>query len=218
MLDQSRIEAVDADGALRETAEAAASSRKDLLRRAAAAGGGLVGGGLLLAALPRGARAQSRVDVDILNFALVLEELEAAFYAEALAGGALSAPVRAFAQTVGDHEAQHVAAIREVLGDAAVARPRFDFQGTTAAEATFLATAVQLEGVGVAAYKGAAPAIRSRAVLAAALAIHSVEARHASWARRLNGNRPVVASFDVPLTPAQVARRVDETGFILADD
>jgi rubrerythrin len=191
--------------------------RAGFLRRAAAAGAGLVGGGALLAALPRAAGAQGRGDVAILNFALLLEELEAAFYAEALAGGALSAPVRAFAQTVGEHEAAHVAAIRDVLGDDAIERPQFNFQGTTANEATFLATAVELEGIGVSAYKGAAPAIRSRQILAAALSIHSVEARHASWVRRLNGNRPVIASFDVPLTARQVVRRVAATGFIVEE-
>lgn len=193
-------------------------TRSAFILRGALAAGAAYGA---MSAGPFVARALAQTgaaDMDVLGFALGLEELEAAFYAEAVARGALAGPVRAFAQTVGEHEAAHVAALRDVLGDDAIARPRFDFRGTTANQETFLATAVELEGVGVAAYKGAAPAIRSRQVLAAALSIHTVEARHSSWARRLNGNRPVVASFDVPLTPEQVLRRVQQTQFVLDDD
>ena len=63
----------------------------------------------------------------------------------------------------------------------------------------FLKTAVAFEDLAVAAYKGQARRIRSRAVLTSALGIHAVEARHAAWMRYLNGNTQGAASaFDLP--------------------
>jgi hypothetical protein len=210
------IEDVDRDGAIRETADAVArDSRADLLRKAAIASGGLVGGAALLALDPSIAGAQTDSDVSILNFALTLEELEAAFYADALQRGGLTGGALQLAQVAGAHEAAHVATLRGVLGTKAIAKPTFDFGSATTSEAAFLRTAVTLEDTGVAAYKGQAPAIENGKVLRAALAIHSVEARHAGWARFLApGVDPVIAPTDPPLTRAQVLSAVQQTGFI----
>ncbi|MEJ7717955.1 MAG: ferritin-like domain-containing protein [Thermoleophilaceae bacterium] len=85
------IDELDRDGALREAEDGVAGgSRADFLKKAVAAGGGLAGGGALLGLLATEGRAQTATDVSILNFALTLEELEAAFYREAVAGGALT--------------------------------------------------------------------------------------------------------------------------------
>ena len=180
-----------------------------------AAGGGLAGGGALLGLLATEGRAQTATDVSILNFALTLEELEAAFYREAVAGGALTGRTLRFARVTGAHEDAHVAFLRQALGSAAIARPQFNFMGTTTNSQRFIATAVTLEETGVAAYKGQAPLIETPAVLGAALTIHSVEARHAAWVRRIAGMRPVIGPADAALTREQVLAAVGATGFIV---
>jgi hypothetical protein len=210
------IDELDRDGALREAADGVAGdSRADFLKKAMAAGGGLAGGGALLGLLATEGRAQTATDVSILNFALTLEELEAAFYREAVAGGALTGRTLRFARVTGAHEDAHVAFLRQALGSAAIARPQFNFMGTTTNSQQFIATAVTLEETGVAAYKGQAPLIETPAVLGAALTIHSVEARHAAWVRRIAGMRPVIGPADAALTREQVLAAVGATGFIV---
>jgi hypothetical protein len=210
------IDELDRDGALWEAEdEVAGDSRADFLKKAMAAGGGLAGGGALLGLLATEGRAQTATDVSILNFALTLEELEAAFYREAVAGGALTGRTLRFARVTGAHEDAHVAFLRQALGSAAIARPQFNFMGTTTNSQQFIATAVTLEETGVAAYKGQAPLIETPAVLGAALTIHSVEARHAAWVRRIAGMRPVIGPADAALTREQVLAAVGATGFIV---
>ena len=215
---------IDSDGALQETAECAGVTRGDALRRALLGGGALVGGVSLLSGMPasalasttRGSKASG--DVDILNFALTLEYLEAAFYAEAVSGGKLSGAAMKFASVVAKDEAAHVAFLKGALGSKAVAKPKFDFKGTTMKQATFLKTAMVLEDTGVSAYAGAAPMIADKKTLAAALSVHSVEARHAAWVRDIIGHGsnplPAPAAFDPALTKAQVLKAVTGTGFI----
>jgi hypothetical protein len=103
-----------------------------------------------------------------------------------------------------------------VLGRSAVKRPGFDFQGVTEDQLKFLKTAVAFEDLGAAAYKAQAPRIKSRAVLAAAISIHSVEARHAAWMRFLAGATPAATAFDEGKPIAQVQAIVASTHFIVA--
>jgi rubrerythrin len=211
---------VDSDGAIQETAERAGINRADLLKRGAIGGGALFGAASLLGAIPGAAFASSKgsvrasSDVDILNFALTLEYLESAFYAEALMKGALKGPTAAFAKVVAKDEAQHVAFLKSALGAKAVAKPMFDFKGTTAAMGAFQKTAMALEDTGVAAYAGAAPMISNKKTLSAALSVHSVEARHAAWIRNIMGVNPAPVPFDGAKTKAQVLKIVTGTGFI----
>jgi rubrerythrin len=205
---------IDRDGALEEAAERVGHTRGAFFGRAAIAAGGLMGGGAVLGALPSVAAAQSGGDVDILNFALTLEELETAFYADALAKAGLKGDTAAAAKEIGAHEAAHVAALRKALGGKAIAKPAFAFGAATASEAAFLKTAVTLEDTGVAAYKGQAPLIDDPKILAAALSIHSVEAKHAAWVRRLAKGDPSPAAFEGPKTKAQVLAAVQATGFL----
>ena len=212
------VEELDRDGAIREAADAVIDdSRGDFLRRAVIAGGALGAGGALLGVLPSAASAAlSANDRNILNFALTLEYLESTFYDEALKSRALSGRTLAFAKVVAGHEATHVKTLKSVLGRAAVAKPRFNFHGTTSKQAKFQQTAIALEDTGVGAYKGQAPLIQETAYLKAALSIHSVEARHAAWIRHIVGILPAPVAFDKPLTMKQVLARVAATHFIVA--
>ena len=72
------------------------------------------------------------------------------------------------------------------------------------------------EDLGTAAYKGQAPNIRTRSTSAAAIAIHSVEARHAGWIRRLAGGCPPTPPFDEPLRATRVRAIVAKTNFVTA--
>lgn len=137
---------------------------------------------------------------DVLNFALTLEYLEAEFYNTGVANAALMAqgtPAGVTAlTTIRDHENQHVAFLKSVLGSAAVAKPTFDFTAkgnfptVFSSYDTFLAVAQVFEDTGVRAYKGQAPnLLQNQVVLTAALNIHSVEARHASHIRQMRRGR-----------------------------
>jgi hypothetical protein len=211
------LEAVDSGGAIQEALdETKTSSRLRFLQKAVVAGGTIAVGGVLVGGLPKlalGAPSPSQ-DVEILNFALLLEYLEAEFYTQAVAGGALSGETLAFARVVGAHERAHVSFLRKALGSAAVGKPSFNFQGTTENQAKFKATAQVLEDTGVMAYAGQAPLIDTDAVLAAALSVHSVEARHAAWIRHINGAPPAPTAFDKPKTKDQILAAVAGTQFI----
>jgi hypothetical protein len=205
-------------------------SRNSFLRRALIAGGAIGLGGVLikgLPAMPGGlpgmpgagvARAATTEDLttEILNYALTLEYLEAEFYTRAAASGALRGEARSFARVVGGHERAHVAYLQKALGSAAVAKPTFDFKGTTDDQDLFLATAVVLEDTGVAAYNGrAADLIVNKKVLAAAASVVSVEARHAAWVRDIVGKTPAPIWLDTPRSKEQVLAAVGRTGFIV---
>ena len=207
------LDHLDCDGALREAAaRVPRETRKDFLL------GTLAGGGAALAALVLAApgKAATKTDVDILNYALTLEYLQAAFYTEAERRHALRTPLaKQTTRVLGSVERAHVRALRNALGAAAVAKPFFDFGGVTEDEDAFIKTAVAFEDLGTAAYKGLAFRIESPALLAAAISIHSVEARHAAWIRYLAGAPPASAAFDEPKSMPEVRRLVASTGFIV---
>jgi len=209
--DELTLETLDDDGALSQALEGISGDRGDFLRKAA------LGGAALLAAFatPAAAAPSKKNDTAILNYALTLEYLQAVFYTEAIEIGALSGALKEQARIVGGHERGHVKALRGVLGDAAVKRPRFNFRGATESPAAFRKTAVAFEDLAVAAYKGQAPFIDSKAYLAAAISIHSVEARHAAWIRRLAGVSPAADAFDRPFSESKVRRLVSSTHFIV---
>jgi hypothetical protein len=213
-LDRFLIDA-DCDGALVETRSVAETT----LSRRGVVGLSLAGAAAILLGRASGAAAKGGVsasDVGILNYALVLEYLQAAFYTEAERSGALKGKAAQAATVVGATERAHVKAFRKLLGPQAVKKPLFDFQGTTEQQQAFLKTAVALEDLAVAAYKGQAPKLQSNAVLAAAVGIHSVEARHAAWMRELFGITPAVHAFDQAASRPQVTRLVASTKFIVS--
>ena len=200
---------LDVDGALAETADAAGGiSRAGFL--AAAAGGSAA----LLTVGAGEAMGQGSSDVAILNYALTLEYLQSAFYTEAERFKALKGDPERAARVVGAVERAHVQAFRDVLKKNAVKKPAFDFQGTTENPDAFLKTAVAFEDLAVAAYKGQAGRLKANSAVAAAVAIHSVEARHAAWMRYLVGANPAKNAFDEPKSKKQVNKLVQSTNFI----
>ena len=210
------LETVDVDGAVRQAYDdLPGSTRRGLLQRGLVAGGAVVAAGVTIGGLPKlalGAPGPAQ-DTRILNFALTLEYLEAEFYTQASAGGALSGELAEFSRIVGTHERAHVAFLKKALGAKAVAKPTFDFKGTTENQARFAATAQVLEDTGVAAYNGQGPNV-TKPILAAAASIVSVEARHAAWIRDINRKPPAPVAFDQARTQGQILSAVTATGFI----
>jgi Ferritin-like domain len=229
---QINLDEVDADGAIREAAnEVSGDTRLSFLRKSAIAGGAALSGGAVLSALVPGVAMASgggrppasfgKGDIGVLNYALTLEYLEAAFYNGATAANmALSSQATAFLKVVTKDENAHVAFLKKALGSKAAKEPKFDFKGANTNVETFMKTAAVLENTGVHAYSGQALNIKSAAYVKAAISILTIEARHASVIGLLNDptgesiapNGP----FDTPLTAAKVLAAVKETGFIVS--
>jgi hypothetical protein len=212
-----KLEELDVDGAIREAVDnVGGDSRGTFLRKAGLGAGAVIGSSAFFGALPAIASAGvAASDVAILNYALTLEYLEAAFYNEAVAKGRFPGKVGKFASVVAGHENAHVAFLKNALGSAAVKKPAFDFKGTTTNEAKFKATAQVLEDTGVAAYLGQVGNIKSKQILGAAGSILPVEARHAGWIRDINGVVGAPRAFEGSKTKAQVLAAVKGTGFIV---
>ncbi|WP_152418369.1 ferritin-like domain-containing protein [Halorubrum aidingense] len=163
-------------------------------------------------------------DVDILNYARTLEFLEARFYAEALENIGEEAFMETLSEedplrdgmfgeleTIQAHEEAHAEALGaavEELGGEPVEEPEFDFGGVVEDPVEFLETAAEIEDVGVSAYAGAAPYIENENILVPALGIHSVEARHTSYLRTLNGDTNFPNVVDAPRSRSEVEELV----------
>ncbi len=152
-------------------------------------------------------------DVEILNFALTLEYLEAAFYTQGLKQvSGLSGDAKKLATEIRDNENEHVDALKaavEGMGGKAVKAPGVDFGRAFASQDSFLKLAQTLEDTGVSAYNGAGPSIQDKKVLASAGSIVQVEARHAAAIRSLNGEPITETAFDKPLGTDEVLKAVD---------
>jgi len=217
------LDELDRDGAIREHAEKVdPDTRAAFLKKAGVGLGAISFGGVFAGrAMARGTAIPAS-DIAILNFALTLEYLEAEFYAEAVAKNKLSGELLRFAKVVSSHENNHVLFLKKTLGSKAVAKPKFDFKGTTENPGTFAATAQSLEDTGVHAYLGQVPNIKAKAVLIGAGRILPVEARHAAWIRdiRFSGGTtppttPAPGTFEDGFTKAQILALVKATGFIV---
>ncbi|HEY0517054.1 MAG TPA: ferritin-like domain-containing protein [Solirubrobacteraceae bacterium] len=120
-------------------------------------------------------------DVSIANYALTLEYLETEFYEKVVSSGFFSGKSASLIKSFGEQEKTHVEALKGAvmkLGGTPAAQPSGKFPIEDAKQVTELAYTV--ENLGAAAYLGQAANIQNAELLAAALAIHSVEARHAA--------------------------------------
>jgi hypothetical protein len=145
-------------------------------------------------------------DLDILKYALTLEYLETNFYQVKATSVGLSGQAKSYASEFGTEEAEHVSALISAIksaGGTPVAMPKFDFPVKT--QTDFLKLASVVENLGVAAYNGAGPLLKDKALLAAAGSIVQVEARHAAAINLLIGLSPVPnGAFDKPASMATV--------------
>jgi rubrerythrin len=234
------LDSIDVDGAVRDTAAEAmdglqGDTRSAFLKRAGLAGGAFVGGGAILGALAPSALAFStgdrppakfgKGDIGVLNYALTLEYLEAAFYNGATANQRKNAFIpshqalaRTFLKTVTVDENKHVALLKKALGKKAVAKPKFDFHGDNASYKSFLKASFTFENEGVHAYAGQAFNIKSPSYLAVALSIITIEARHAAAVGLLRNQSEFGitpnGAFDKPYGASKVLKDVTGLNYI----
>ncbi|KAF2155503.1 hypothetical protein K461DRAFT_318241 [Myriangium duriaei CBS 260.36] len=166
----------------------------------------------VVSAAPTSLEKRNTTDIDptILNYALTLEHLEAAFYHRGLAkftkadfanAGFKDSRFYTNLKQVAADEATHVSALTATLkaaGQTAVKACKYDFGLTD--PASFVDLASVLEGVGVSAYLGAASSITDKDYLTTAGSILTVEARHNAWIRREKNQFPFAQAFDTPLS------------------
>lgn len=198
----------DAPGAGRTRAQAL---------RAALGGGAAVGIGGLVGrwtgpAVTAGQESGSQ-DVQILNFLLVLEEVQAAFYDAASRQAGLPDELLRFARTVGPQEREHVALLRRRLGSQARGRPRIDVREATSDATRFRANAIDLEEATAAAYIGQGASL-TRDAMRDAARIVAVEARHAAWIRDLAGADPAPRAADPGRTADDVLAELRRKGLV----
>ena len=189
--------------------------RRELMLRSAA----LFGAGALLTSSLEAQTAPP--DLTLLNFAMTLENLEAAFYTQGLAqfsstdfnnstfvqnfGTIIGGDVYAYLSLIRNHEAAHVRTLQSLitgLGGTPAKPCTYNFGYKTADE--FLSVAAILENTGVMAYDGALSQITTASLKTAAATIATVEARHASYLNLLVGTSPFPNSFDTPATSATI--------------
>jgi rubrerythrin len=226
-----------------KTMGAPTSRRKFLAGSAAALAGGALMAvpGAALAKDDDGGNKHGRVtDVEILNYALTLEYLEATFYTQGLKefdkgdfekyfknnkpyrkqgikdldGGAV---YEEFVR-IREHEQTHVKTLKAVLGNKAVPKSTYNFNKTAfTSVGKFLAVAEFLENTGVSAYDGAIAYIKAAKLQTAGATIATVEARHASYLNLINGDVPFPKPFDKPVAPRKICEAVqaENGGFIV---
>ena len=162
------------------------------------------------AAMKTGTEMFGAGDLGILGYALTLEYLETQFYADAAKSGKLSGKVLAVAKEFGEEEGEHVKALEATikkLGGKLPAKPKGKFPLKD--QKSILKLAATVENLGANAYLGQAGNIENKEVLAAALSIHSVEARHASVLNTVTGQDITPdGAFSKPASADEVLKAV----------
>lgn len=219
-----------------------AANRRNFLKGAGLTGLGVAGAmmmGTKLATAPQNVEAATAVsDLDILNFALNLEYLEAEFYAMSTYGATLvqlgvitsadesgpttggakvpnfgASPAATMATALRVDEIAHVKLLRAALGSRAAKKPAINLNALGygfSSVASWMKLGRQFEDVGVSAYLGAAPLITSKEYLATAGAILSTEAQH-------SGSFRLICVMNGVSSPAVDSRDIPPTAKTLYD-
>lgn len=148
-------------------------------------------------------------DLGIANYALTLEYIEADFYSAVVNSGMLKGKVADLAQSFGNEEQAHVDALIALIkksGGKPASKPKTNFPLDD--EKSILKLAATVENLGANAYLGQAGHIQDKEILAAALSIHSVEARHASILNLATGAKPAAGPFAMPASAGDVLKAV----------
>lgn len=165
-----------------------------------------------------GGKTKAPGDLAVLSFALTLEYFEADFYERLVEENILSGADQDLAKVLLENERDHVDALEVAVngfGGRAPKRPRPDFAKLLAGgPEAVLGRAAEIENIGASAYLGQAARIQNEDILAAALSIHAIEARHAAVLNRRVG-LPFVpdGALASPMTSDEVLSRV--SGFLL---
>lgn len=191
------------------------TGRGDFLRKLLVAGAGTAAAGVALSAGALPALAADltpghtrlgvpKSDIDILNYALTLEHIEATFYRTTKRP--MNAQIARYVNYIAQDEAAHVTALTAVikqLGGMPVKEGMYKFPPLS------LPFGITVENLGVHAYLGAAPLIKTSSILLTAASIVTVEARHAGvWTALNNNARPSLGAFDSGLPKADVVKAV----------
>jgi bacterioferritin (cytochrome b1) len=193
-------------------------SRRDWLTGSAA----LLGVGAVSSMLARAQSTGVTNDLNVLNYALRLENLESAFYSQGLAtfaskdflasvavqrlgGTKIAASLYTYLTQVGQHEQDHVTKLVQTItamGGTPQPIDCYNFGFKTPDD--FLQIAQALENTGVQAYDGAIAMLQNANLQTAAATIATVEARHAAYFNLINLALPFPAPFDTTQTMQQV--------------
>ena len=162
-----------------------------------------------MAAAKSGTAQFGEGDLGIANYALTLEYLEADFYAKVADSGMLKGKLQATARAFGEEERAHVAALIALIkkaGGKPASMPKTRFPLDS--EKSILGLAATVENLGARAYLGQAVNIQDKEILAAALSIHSVEARHAAVLNLATNAKPAAGPFASPASADEVLKTV----------
>lgn len=152
--------------------------------------------------------------LDVLNYALTLEYLEAEFYRQGNNADLLDGKAKKYLAAIEKDEKAHVAAIKSIIdgqGEEAVSAPEVDFGAAFKSKTSYLETAYTFENLGVGAYLGAAPSLfKDKDLLSAAASIFGIEARHAAILGSLAGKKAeggvYQGAFETPLSKGKVLK------------
>ena len=164
-------------------------------------------------AMTEGERAGGAQDLEIVQYALTLEHLETDFYNAVIDAGVITDMALAeAAKMIRDNEQEHVDALTATVKKlgGTPQRPKTTFDAVLeGGPEMVLQTAAEVENLGAAAYLGQAARIQSKEILAAALAIHTVEGRHAAALNSVVGRSIVPdGAFAKPASMAEVLPKV----------
>jgi hypothetical protein len=216
------ITVIDRDGAIGEAlADIPEMTRGTALRTALTAFGGatVLGGIAASTASAQSFKPSKANDLKILQLALVFEHLGAEYYDTALEDGKLSTGARKYATLARRDERSHVRFVQDTirqLGGTPRAKPKFDFGKVPLRTSSFLRTGLMIEQTCVETLNGAGPLVQTRAVLAGAGQLVSVEARQVTYIRILQGKQPIETGriVDPGITAKTAVSRAKKLGFI----